>query len=135
MTGHRLRKRSVDNVLEEITTVLADFPEARSIFFEDDTLTADLDRCLALCDGIRTRGLRFTWTANARADLPGAVMQELPLGLSTMRAPVSLGSKSGWASKSALSPSATSATLQADSTRTAGCGGVSPAGRGVSGDM
>jgi len=77
MTGHRLRKRSVDNVLEEITTVLADFPEARSIFFEDDTLTADLDRCLALCDGIRTRGLRFTWTANARADLPGAVMRRL----------------------------------------------------------
>ncbi len=77
MTGHRLRTRSVNNVLDEIAEILARFPEARSIFFEDDTLTANLDRCLALCDGIRKRGLRFTWTANARADLPGAIMRRL----------------------------------------------------------
>ena len=34
MTGHKLRKRSVGNVLDEIAEVLATFPEARSIFFE-----------------------------------------------------------------------------------------------------
>jgi radical SAM superfamily enzyme YgiQ (UPF0313 family) len=77
MTGHRLRKRSIGNVLDEIAVVLATFPEARSIFFEDDTLTADIDRCLALCDGIRERGLRFAWTANARADLPAEVMRRM----------------------------------------------------------
>lgn len=77
MTGHRLRKRSVGNVLDELAEVLAAFPEARSIFFEDDTLTADLDRCLALCAGIRERGLRFAWTANARADLPAGAMRRM----------------------------------------------------------
>ncbi|NDY58658.1 radical SAM protein [Desulfovibrio sulfodismutans] len=77
MTGHRLRRRSVDNVLDEIAWVLDAFPEARSLFFEDDTLTVDVDRCLALCDGIAARGLRFAWTANARADLPGEVMRRM----------------------------------------------------------
>ena len=77
MTGHRLRRRSVENVLDEVREVLDDFSEARSIFFEDDTLTADTDRCLALCDGIKQRGLRFAWTANARADLPGTVMRRM----------------------------------------------------------
>lgn len=68
MTGRRFRVRSVGDLLDEVEFALRSFPGLRSIFFEDDTLAADRERCRDLCQAILSRGLRFTWTANGRAD-------------------------------------------------------------------
>lgn len=40
-TGKRLRKRSVENVMKELRTALADFPKIRKIYFWDDVFPYD----------------------------------------------------------------------------------------------
>ena len=49
--------------------VIREFPEAKSIFFEDDTLTVNKGRCMEFADAIINRGISFPWTANSRIDL------------------------------------------------------------------
>jgi len=58
-----VRYRSIDNVLDEIEHCLAS--GYREIKFLDDTLAADYDRALQLAQGIKARGLDFTWFASA----------------------------------------------------------------------
>lgn len=69
MMGHRMRVRSVENVCDEVEYIVGAFPKARSIFFEDDTFTANKKRCIEISQEIIKRGIRISWTANARADL------------------------------------------------------------------
>ena len=69
LTGRAARYRAIDNVLDEVAWCLDNFPGLRTIFFEDDTLTADKARCREFCAAIMRRGLVFDWSANARADL------------------------------------------------------------------
>lgn len=69
LTGRKYRFRSIEDILEEIQFVIGEFPEAKSIFFEDDTLTANKKRCLQLSEGILQRGIKIAWTANSRIDL------------------------------------------------------------------
>jgi len=68
-TGRRFRLRSINEVLDEMEFVLGAFPEAKSIFFEDDTLTANRKRCIELAEAIIERGLKIPWVANSRIDL------------------------------------------------------------------
>jgi radical SAM superfamily enzyme YgiQ (UPF0313 family) len=68
-TGRKSRFRSIDDVLGEMEFVAKEFPEAKSIFFEDDTLTANKKRCMEFADAIIARGLKIPWTANSRVDL------------------------------------------------------------------
>ncbi|MGD9307004.1 MAG: radical SAM protein, partial [Desulfobacterales bacterium] len=68
-TGRRFRFRSINEVLDEMEFVLEAFPEVKSIFFEDDTLTANRNRCLELAQAIIDRGLQIPWVANSRIDL------------------------------------------------------------------
>ena len=74
LTGRSARYRSVEAVLDEVAWCLDNFPGLRTIFFEDDTLTADRARCREFCAAIIRRGLRFEWSANSRADLPADVL-------------------------------------------------------------
>lgn len=76
-TGHRVRLRDLDDVVREMAYVREAFPDARSIFFEDDTLTVDRKRCMAFADAIERAGLRMPWTANARFDLDYETMVRL----------------------------------------------------------
>ena len=41
--GHRYRTRSVEHVIEEIKYAKATFPQVKEFFFDDDTLTSDLN--------------------------------------------------------------------------------------------
>jgi anaerobic magnesium-protoporphyrin IX monomethyl ester cyclase len=75
MMGHKLRLRSVANVLDEIEYIVREFPEAAAIFFEDDTFAAVKKRCIEIAEGIVARGLTVSWTANARADLDYETMR------------------------------------------------------------
>jgi anaerobic magnesium-protoporphyrin IX monomethyl ester cyclase len=68
-SGHRVRYRSIGNVVEEVAYILKEFPEVREIMFEDDTMTLNQERCRTLAEEILRRNLRFTWSANSRAEV------------------------------------------------------------------
>ena len=64
MSGHRWRTRSRENVLAEVKLALEFFPDAREIFFDDDTFTWNKSRVIELCEKLKS--LKFTWSCNAR---------------------------------------------------------------------
>ncbi|MFB3924512.1 MAG: hopanoid biosynthesis associated radical SAM protein HpnJ [Syntrophales bacterium] len=64
MSGHRWRTRSSDNVAAEVERARELFPQAREIFFDDDTFTWDKSRVFELCRKLRP--LKFTWSCNCR---------------------------------------------------------------------
>ena len=68
-TGRKYRFRSIENIIGEMEFVVREFPEARSIFFEDDTLTANKKRCMEFADAIIKSGINIPWTANSRIEL------------------------------------------------------------------
>ena len=70
MHGTRYRFRSPRNVVDEIEQDLKLFPALKrgEFFFEDDTFTADKDRAVRICEEILRRGLKITFSVNARAD-------------------------------------------------------------------
>jgi len=69
LTGRKYRFRSIDDIVDEMDFVIREFPRAKSIFFEDDTLTANKKRCMRFADAILKRGLKIPWTANSRIEL------------------------------------------------------------------
>ena len=76
--GRKLyRTRSPQNVVEEIQYILTNFPEIKSIGFEDDTFTADIERTRIICKMLIEQGLnkKFNWWVNARVDLDLETMQ------------------------------------------------------------
>ncbi len=64
MSGHRWRTRSSDSVVAEVKRTLGLFPEAREVFFDDDTFTWNKPRVLELCKKLKP--LKFTWSCNSR---------------------------------------------------------------------
>lgn len=76
-SSHRLRYRSIGNVVDEIAYILKEFPGVQEIMFEDDTLTLHRERCTALAEEILRRRLKFTWSANSRAEIDLETMKLL----------------------------------------------------------
>jgi radical SAM superfamily enzyme YgiQ (UPF0313 family) len=68
MTGRKFRFRSIPDVVDEMEFALESFPQARAVFFEDDTLTANRLRCQEFAQEIMDRKLKVCWTANSRVD-------------------------------------------------------------------
>jgi len=68
MMGHRYRLRSVGNLVDELEFISKGLPEVKEVFLEDDTLTVDTKRAMAISQEIIDRGLRVTWSTNSRAD-------------------------------------------------------------------
>jgi hopanoid biosynthesis associated radical SAM protein HpnJ len=64
MSGHKWRTRSIDNAVTEVKKALELFPEAREIFFDDDTFTWKKSRVLEICSKLKP--LKFTWSCNSR---------------------------------------------------------------------
>ena len=77
LTGRKYRFRSIEDVVDEIEYVVREFPDAKSIFFEDDTLTANKKRCLEFAEAIIKRGVKIPWEANSRIDLDLETMQKI----------------------------------------------------------
>jgi anaerobic magnesium-protoporphyrin IX monomethyl ester cyclase len=70
LQGHRYRRRSVKNVVDEFVYIRDNFPRVREIMIEDDTLTADAKRCRELSGALVAAGAtRIPWSANSRADV------------------------------------------------------------------
>lgn len=77
LMSRKARYRSVQNVVDEVEYISKAFPEARSIFFEDDTFTINKKRCVEISREIKKRGVKLSWVINARADLDYDTMREM----------------------------------------------------------
>lgn len=66
--GTRVRRRSVENVVREITEVVSRHG-IRHFYFVDDVLTLDRNYVLALCGALRDEGLAVTFEGSTRANL------------------------------------------------------------------
>jgi pyruvate-formate lyase-activating enzyme len=66
--GRGIRTHSADYVLEMLETLVREHGQ-RAIAFKDETFTADRQRALALCRGIRARSLNIAWSCDTRADV------------------------------------------------------------------
>jgi radical SAM superfamily enzyme YgiQ (UPF0313 family) len=66
--GRGFRGRSVPRVLDDIENALARLP-VKMIQIKDDTFTANKRRALEICNGIRERGLEFSWSCDTRVDV------------------------------------------------------------------
>jgi hopanoid biosynthesis associated radical SAM protein HpnJ len=64
LSGHAWRVRSSDNVVEEVRQALKLFPQAKELFFDDDTFNIRRERVLELCRKFKPLG--FRWSCNAR---------------------------------------------------------------------
>lgn len=75
LTGRKLRTRSIKNVVDEFEYIIRELPEVKEIFLEDDTFTIGKRRIREFCEEIKRRGLRITWSCNARANLEYETMK------------------------------------------------------------
>ncbi|MDO8489042.1 MAG: radical SAM protein [Candidatus Omnitrophota bacterium] len=66
--GKNVRRRSVENVISEIETVVKRFG-IRHFYFVEDVLTLNKQFSLSLCDEIDKRGLKITFEGSTRANL------------------------------------------------------------------
>jgi|GEM_PF-176975 len=79
MYGHKYRTRSPKRIVDEIEYDLKLFPYLKEIMFEDDTLISinQRERIQIVCEEILRRGVKISWSANARADLTDVETLEL----------------------------------------------------------
>jgi radical SAM superfamily enzyme YgiQ (UPF0313 family) len=73
--GHRYRLRSIEHVIGEVKYALKEFPEVKEIFFDDDTLTDNIERVEALA--VELGKLGVTWSCNAKANVPRKTLEIL----------------------------------------------------------
>lgn len=67
LSGGKYRMRSAENVISEVEMLID--KGINTIFFQDDTLTADIDRLNAILDLIERKELKFLWSAESRVDM------------------------------------------------------------------
>jgi len=77
LTGRNVRKRSVNNVVDELEWISENLPQIKDIILEDDTFTDDIERVVEICDEIIRRGLKLSLIANARANVPYLAMVKM----------------------------------------------------------
>jgi hopanoid biosynthesis associated radical SAM protein HpnJ len=76
--GHNYRVRSIANVVEEVKYVMREMPQAKEIFFDDDTLTDNLPRVEELSRELGKLGV--TWSCNAKANVPRKTLEVMKAG-------------------------------------------------------
>jgi radical SAM superfamily enzyme YgiQ (UPF0313 family) len=80
MHGHKLRVRKPEAVVDEMEWVINICPEVvkgGEFFFEDDTFTLHRPTALGICEEILRRGLKVTFSVNARVDTADLQMMKL----------------------------------------------------------
>jgi hopanoid biosynthesis associated radical SAM protein HpnJ len=73
ISGHNYRTHSIPFVIEEVKYMKANFPQVREIFFDDGTLTDNLERVEALAKELGKLGV--TWSCNAKANVPRKTLE------------------------------------------------------------
>ncbi|MBJ6801729.1 hopanoid biosynthesis associated radical SAM protein HpnJ [Geomonas propionica] len=74
-SGRTLRKRSPENVYEEVKWIKENLPHVKDISFDDDTFTADKQHAIAIARLIKP--LNVSWVINARANCDYETLKEL----------------------------------------------------------
>ena len=74
-SGRTLRKRSPQNVYEEVRWIKENLPQVKEISFDDDTFTADKEHAIAIARLIKP--LKVSWVINARANCDYETLKEL----------------------------------------------------------
>jgi len=74
MFGHRFRRRSVENVMEELRLL-----KPRSVFFYDDIFNADAERMANLLEAMLREGITPDWSAQCHTHLILKHKELLPL--------------------------------------------------------
>jgi len=69
MHGLRYRFCGAEKVIEEFLYVKENLPQVREIVIEDDTFTANRNRCRQICELLIKNKISVKWSANTRADL------------------------------------------------------------------
>jgi radical SAM superfamily enzyme YgiQ (UPF0313 family) len=69
LSGRRTRLRSSGSIVGEMLWVQENLPFVKAVFFEDDTLSADVPRLRSLAQAMIEAGVRISWTANMRANV------------------------------------------------------------------
>lgn len=77
ITGQTYRARSVKDVVDEMAFIVKTWPHNKEIMFEDDTMTLDKKRMREISEEILRRGLKVTWSGNARADFDDVELLKL----------------------------------------------------------
>jgi hopanoid biosynthesis associated radical SAM protein HpnJ len=72
-SGHRYRKRSVANVVDEMTWAKENLPEVKEYFFDDDTFSFERERTREIARALKPLGL--SWGGNARGNLDYETMR------------------------------------------------------------
>jgi radical SAM superfamily enzyme YgiQ (UPF0313 family) len=62
------RARSVENVLDEFEYIQQELPDVKEVMIEDETFPARKKRTLEFCAGLRERGIKLSWSCNARVN-------------------------------------------------------------------
>ena len=76
-TMHTFRVRSAKNVVDEMKWIKENLPQVKEIFLEDDTFTINTERVIEICKLIKERGLKLTWSCNARATLNYEILKTM----------------------------------------------------------
>ncbi len=80
----KFRKRSPENVADEIEELISEFG-IRFIQFYDDSFSVNKKKVIALCDEINKRGLDFKWDARTRVDIVDTKLLEKMKGAGCVR--------------------------------------------------
>lgn len=76
LQGHRYRKRSIQSIVDEFRYIKDKFPNVKEIMIEDDTLTADKNRCREFSQALIDAKLTsIPWSANSRAEVDYETMR------------------------------------------------------------
>ena len=76
-SGRTFRARSPENFVDELEWIKYNLKGVKEIFVEDDTMSIDKKRLVAIAREIRARKLDITWSFNGRADIPYEVLKEI----------------------------------------------------------
>jgi len=68
LSGHPWRKRSTDDVANEMAKVKAYWPDVREFFFDDDTFNIQKARTIELCAKLKPLGLTWSCTSRVTTD-------------------------------------------------------------------
>lgn len=72
--GNKYRKRSVENVMDEVEKLYHDHG-IRALLFFDDNLTIDRNRCIALSKALISRNLDLIWAAEGTVKLDSEMLE------------------------------------------------------------
>lgn len=74
MFGHKYRHRSPEDIVGELEYIIHEFPDVKEVLIDDDNFTVDQEHVKRICDLIIQKGIKITWTVEARVNLRYDVM-------------------------------------------------------------